>query len=305
MPEEQAGDETSENRVATPGPTLERRQLIAGFRNVRYALGVLGFALPLTLTVYGVLPWTKFETSISHFYHSPLGDFLVGALWAIGVFLIAYKNYQPQQFDAPAAAILDRHSGDRRIAIAAGISAIGVAMFPVVPDGGCESSIGCGIRGLTHYGEFPFTSALHFGFATTFFVCIMVFCFVVFPATPGPVEEMVRTRRTRGSRGDGLITIRREPNARGGTTLVISVSRQRLYIWCGRVIALSLACLVGYMLLETFAYEAWLEALDRVRWFFAWEAIAVVAFATAWLAKGTEYRTKPLVREGYLGDPRS
>lgn len=132
--------------------------LVHSFLFVRQAIGVIGFLLPIVLllsTLFGL----EMQTSISGFYYTQMGDVLVGALCAIGIFLLSYKGYQPHP---------DERLTDKIVARIAGISAIGVALFPV----GAATKLTTG---------FTFHNPLiHYIFAGIFFVSLAVFCIFLF-----------------------------------------------------------------------------------------------------------------------------
>jgi hypothetical protein len=65
---------------------------------LRVALGSLALALPLVLFLAGWgLQGIRLQPSISAYYHSEARDILVGALWAIGLGLIAYKGFSRRE----------------------------------------------------------------------------------------------------------------------------------------------------------------------------------------------------------------
>jgi len=88
---------------------------------LRRVVGILGIALPFGVSL---LAWIIFKTglqsSISSYYHTGMRDVFVGALCATGVFLFCYKGYEPE---------------DNSVINWAGLFAIGIAIFPTIPDG--------------------------------------------------------------------------------------------------------------------------------------------------------------------------
>ena len=98
--------------------------MIVSYRTLRLFLGCLGIALPVALLIGGLWSECCVRPSISAYYHSPtslLRDIFVGAMAAIGVFLICYKGHPKKGKD---------RISDNLIATAAGIGAIGIALFP-------------------------------------------------------------------------------------------------------------------------------------------------------------------------------
>jgi hypothetical protein len=98
-------------------PAMER--YVRSYLIMRVAVGVLGIALPILLLL-GV--WILFDDrpfargSLSSYYYSGLRELFVGALCAIGVFLVTYK--------------VDERSRENRLSIYAGAAVIVVALFP-------------------------------------------------------------------------------------------------------------------------------------------------------------------------------
>jgi len=136
----------------------KENQLVQSYLFVRQAIGIIGFALPITLlvsTLFGV----RMQTSISGFYYTQMGDVMVGTLSAIGVFLLSYKGYQPKP---------DERLSDKITARISGVSAIGVALFPV----GQSTPVTTG---------FTFHNPLiHYIFAAIFFCSLAVFSIFLF-----------------------------------------------------------------------------------------------------------------------------
>lgn len=139
---------------------------------LRVALGALALTLPLALFVVGAaLQGIRLQPSISAYYHTDARDVFVGALWAIGLGLIAYKGFSRRE--------------DWALNIG-GMLACCIAFFPMPP----TDALGCILGGdPTTYLE---TSALydrtswqvlkaqlHFPAAVSFYVVlgfVMIFC---------------------------------------------------------------------------------------------------------------------------------
>jgi len=104
---------------------------------------------------------TEFQASISRYYWTldPERNFFVGALCAIGVFLLLYKGYNWLE---------------DRVLDAAGIGAVGTAFFPTIKNGGG--------------GSF----SLHGFFAVTFFACIFFICIFM---SDKSLQEIVDLKR--------------------------------------------------------------------------------------------------------------
>jgi hypothetical protein len=68
----------------------------------RTAIGVIGAGLPFLILVISSILGKKFLTSISAYYHArPAGDWFVGTLFVIGVFLM-FDRYTPSEKDPRA-----------------------------------------------------------------------------------------------------------------------------------------------------------------------------------------------------------
>jgi len=117
---------------------------------LRKAVGWIGLLLPFVL-MFGVFLIFKGEIiqeSISHYYHTGMGDVFVGALCAVALFLFFYSGHD--KWDDWAGNI-------------AGLFAIGVAWFPA-----------------TEVGQSDLTGIIHFTFAALFFLTLALFSLLLF-----------------------------------------------------------------------------------------------------------------------------
>ena len=105
------------------------QNLVFSYLELRKAVGIIGVALPFVLALGKlVLQGPGLEPTISSYYYTDLGNWFVGSLCAIGVFLLSTKGYPDA---GPKAA---RGPGHDQIAgWLACIFAIGVALFPMAP----------------------------------------------------------------------------------------------------------------------------------------------------------------------------
>ncbi len=99
------------------GPGSER--YVRSYVTVRFAIGVLGLALPFLLVLVEPIlfdgqPFPR--GSLSAYYYSGMRELFVGVLWAIGVFLVLYK--------------LTEFSWESRLSTLAGFAVVLVALFP-------------------------------------------------------------------------------------------------------------------------------------------------------------------------------
>ena len=149
-------------------PETTRDEMVMSYTRVRLALGVLGTSLPVVLLIGGLLQEFGIEPTISDFYYTIYRDLYVGALCAIGVFLISYRGYR-------------RESGewfdDDWLATAAGIGAFGMAFFPTPTRDGEIETISQAVVG------FAVTPVAHYLFALLFFLSLSLVCFFKFART--------------------------------------------------------------------------------------------------------------------------
>ena len=97
----------------------DARSLVLSYLGLRRAVGYIGIGLPFVLLIGKLLlQGGPLPGSISAYYYSDMRNVLVGALFAVAIFLISYR------YDTP----------DARAGTLAGIMAIGVALFPTSPD---------------------------------------------------------------------------------------------------------------------------------------------------------------------------
>ena len=117
---------------------------------LRKAVGWIGILLPFTLmlSVFLIFKGEIIQESISHYYHTGMGDVLVGALCAVALFMFFYSGYD--KWDDWAGNV-------------AGFFAIGVAWFPA-----------------TEVGSSDLTGKIHFTCAALFFLTLAIFSLFLF-----------------------------------------------------------------------------------------------------------------------------
>lgn len=98
-----------------------RQEIVNSFYRMRQALGYLGFLLPLTLILGGLLSVGNVEPSISDYYHTILRDVFVGTMMSIGIFLISYTGYRRDGTERVS---------DDWVTTMAGVFAVLVALVP-------------------------------------------------------------------------------------------------------------------------------------------------------------------------------
>lgn len=144
---------------------------VVSYLFLRKAVGIIGVALPFVLVVgrwmlqgWGMLP------SLSGYYYTSMRDVFVGALCAIGVFLLSYRGYER----------IDDIAGNL-----ACVFAVGVALFPTDPPSGAtplQITIG----------------HVHLTFAALFFLTLAYFSLVLFTKTH-PNGRMSGRKKTRNA----------------------------------------------------------------------------------------------------------
>jgi hypothetical protein len=143
---------------------LRTSHLESSFIVQRRGMAFLAAVFPVAfLSSSFVFDRTAFQTSISAYYWTLdlERNIFVGVLCAVGVFLLLYKGYNRLE---------------DRILDLAGISAAGVAFFPMDRAGDCASA------GISAHGVF----------AVTFFACIFIICIFMSENT---LKEMDNVRR--------------------------------------------------------------------------------------------------------------
>lgn len=128
--------------------------------SVRQALGFISIIFPLFLVAGGLITDGQILPSISDYYFSSMRDFVVGALVAIGIFLMAYRG------ELPATATWK----DNALGVAAGSAAIGLALFPNKPHG-------VGIETFVHViMDDQISVILHFMSSFVFLTSLTLYC---------------------------------------------------------------------------------------------------------------------------------
>ncbi len=139
---------------------------LASYLTLRKGIGYLGMALPFILGFGGMLlHGPGIRSSISAYYHTGMGDVFVGTICAIGIFLFAYKGYEPK----------DDRAGDF-----ACFCAIGLALFSTIPDIR-DPSRGIGLTlSLATPDILEISAVAHVVFAAGFFLTLAYFSLCLF-----------------------------------------------------------------------------------------------------------------------------
>lgn len=150
-------------------------KFIISYLLLRRWIGLLGIALPIVLVVG--FAWidtchnSSLQGSISAYYYTKMGDYLVGTLCAVGLFLFAYRGYDR----------LDNIAGN-----IGGFCAIGVAFFPM--DSG---TLQLEFTSSIHNGIFaPLVGIFHYVFAGGLFLTLAFFSLYLFTKSDPKLDEL-------------------------------------------------------------------------------------------------------------------
>ena len=149
----------------------------------RQLIGYLGLLLPLLLYVVAgtrplsPLPRWHLLSSVSAYYYTGAVGIFVGILFALALFLFAYRGYEGER-------------ADRIVGSIGGLAALGVVMFP--------TSAPVGIPRIPWWQ--PALRIVHYVSATTLFVAFILFALWLFRRTGGDPS-----RRTPGKRRRDLV----------------------------------------------------------------------------------------------------
>ena len=157
--------------------SANEKSLALSYLALRMIVGVLGIALPFILLLGALILFqTGIQSSLSSYYHTGMGDVLVGILCVIGVFLLAYKGYKKPNnkgYEKP----------DYIARLLGGVFAIGVALFPTTPDDAPEDAS-------------RVIGYIHMAFAALFFLTLIYFSLCLFTKTD-PNKSPTRRKRQR------------------------------------------------------------------------------------------------------------
>lgn len=225
------------------GPQQEsENELVLSFIAVRQALGYLGVILPVSLVVIGVFSGDGIEPSISEFYFTSAGDLLVGTLCAIGVFLLTYKGFEKRP---------DEFFSDYWIAKLAAVGALGVAFIPT------EGPVTEPLPLMHRWVGVDMSRTLHYSSAALFFICLAIFCLVLFCRHDAakPLDDPKR-------------------------------AQNKIYRGCGWVIVGTIVLMGAFGFYYQNQPPEAQQQIDSYDIIFVLESIGVFAFAISWLTKG-------------------
>lgn len=143
-------------------------QLIVSYLTLRKAIGWIGVLLPFVLLLGNLTFFSgAIPGSVSEYYYTHMRNVFVGALWAVGVFLLAYSGYD---------------EWDRWITNIAGAGAIATSLCPTAPQ-----------FGVLTFGQ-EFVGYVHIGFATVTFTAFAVMSFRFTKSSGAAVTPRKRAR---------------------------------------------------------------------------------------------------------------
>jgi hypothetical protein len=145
----------------------EEGTLVLSYLGLRKAVGIIGIALPFVLLLGKIwLDGGGIQDSISAYYYTTMRNYFVGSMFAIAVFLMSYRY----------------RSSDNYMSDLACVFAIGVALFPTLPEGTTPTTAE---RVVSH---------VHLSCAGLFFLTLAYFSYFLFTKT-GPAGPTDRKRQ--------------------------------------------------------------------------------------------------------------
>lgn len=251
---------TSEVIKDRPSPVRQRakekNELIISYMFLRKTVGWIGTLLPVVLIAGNVIFFTRaLPGSMSGYYYTHMRNVFVGALCALGVFLVAYAGYDEV---------------DRWITNIAGLCAIGVALFPTKPAVCAADARTCALPSVRHLSASQqAVGDIHLFFAAVTFIALglMALRFAKSATTPDGQARMARIRYGLGWDSPGS---NQRPRKK---------QRNIIYRTCGVTILSSVVLAAASNLLPA-------SVKAHGPWLFILEALAVFAFGVSWFVKG-------------------
>jgi hypothetical protein len=156
--------------------TRMKNPAVLSYYAMRRAVGYIALSLPLTLALGAIvlailgpshdLPHPLLQRSISDYYYTPMRNYYVGSLCAIGAFLVCSRGYDIQ---------------DEITGYLAGAFAFGVAVFPSVDPYGGYTALQVDI------------GFVHTGFAALMFLVLAYICMFLFRRS-SPEKPLTRRK---------------------------------------------------------------------------------------------------------------
>ena len=236
---------------------IQENELIVSYMYLRKIVGWIGSLLPVVLIFGGLLTVTaSLPESMSGYYYTQMRNVFVGALCALGIFLVGYAGYDEV---------------DRWITNVAGLGAIGVAFLPTKPPVCAAGTRVCSPPAVAHLSTSQqVVGVAHLCFAAVTFIALGVMALRFAKSETTPPGQGVRGKVRHGL---GLA----KPSGDGPT--IRKRIRNVIYRSCGITI---LACVALAALSNLVPMPV------SARWplLFSFEALAVFAFGVSWFVKG-------------------
>jgi hypothetical protein len=253
------------------GTTAKTYPLIFSYLTLRRIIGWIAVLLPFVLIAARLFFRKQFNIpvqwpdSASGFYYTGMRDVFVGSVCALGVFLLAYRGYDRLDF---------------WITFAAGLCAIGVALFPTKPS--CSPQPGCLTSNQNLVGN------IHNGFAITLIILMgfMALRFAKSAYQESPGKQGGQKIMKRALRGLGFLNHWPEDQVRKNGKPSPSTRFKRHRNWLYRTCAaVTLICAMLFLLQGV---SPWLDGVKQhIRVFLlVIETVAIFSFGTAWFVKG-------------------
>ncbi|MGH3255061.1 MAG: hypothetical protein ACRDOU_06550 [Streptosporangiaceae bacterium] len=244
----------------------DRNELIVSDLFLRQTVGWMGTLLPIVLLVGNAISSSAPRPdSISGYYYTDMRNIFVGTLWALGVFLVAYRGYD---------------GVDESITNVAGLAAIGVALCPTKPTvctagtGACPAS---SVARLSTSQQVVGDIHLVLAAITLIALGLMALRFAKRGMTPGGQSLMVQLRYGLGfgKQGNG----KQGNGKQGNDSQQRSTAHQVIYRASGMTILCCVLLAALSNLLPASVKANW-------PWLFIFESLAVFAFGVSWFVKG-------------------
>jgi hypothetical protein len=245
--------------AAAPARTRDKatNELVISYLYLRKVVGWIGSLLPVALVTGNLIyTTTSVPGSMSAYYYTHMRNVFVGALCALGVFLIAYAGYDQV---------------DRWITNVAGLGAIGVAFFPTTPQVCAADAAGCPAPAVRHLSVAQQVMGdMHVVFAAVTFIALglMALRFAKRAPAPAGLTGLARIRHGLGFSNSG-----------GNGRPLPHTQHRLLYRACGFTIWLCVLLAAASSLLPASA------TMDG-HLLLIFEAVAVFAFGVSWFVKG-------------------
>jgi hypothetical protein len=243
-----------------------KNELSINYLTLRKVVGSIGLLLPLGLLIGNVLVTSNLPDSMSAYYYTDMRNLFVGALCALGVFLVSYAGFD---------------DWDRWLTNVAGGGAILVAFLPTKPTVCAKHSRVClapAVKALS--AEQSWVGNFHLVFAAVTFValgCMALRFAKTKPEAyqPAPSDSPQTEPGVLKRAWNGLGFEKPQHDDRSAE----KKKRNVVYRVCGVAILIFIVLAAASNLFPQ-------PIQSELPWFFIFEALAVIAFGISWLVKG-------------------